>query len=161
MDKVSLLIIGRFWHPAQDIKMDLNGINIPPWKNKPAIIRRWKKIWYIASRKEGNPRMKTFTLFIPHFCRGGSTDIASWRHCWVPKLKSISDVQCCVYITDGGKWRLCQNIVLDLIALDRGENRRGYSLAKMARNSKKKLAIFAGTSKCLIYVSSLILYTSR
>jgi len=67
------------------------------------------------------------------------------------------NVQCCVYITDGGKWRLCQNIVLNPIAFD-SESTTRLSIGEMARNSKKKLAIFAGTSKCLVYVSCLVLH---
>lgn len=70
------------------------------------------------------------------------------------------NVQCCVYITNGGKWRLCQNIALGPIALD-SESTARVSVREMARNGKKKLAIFVGTSRCLVYVSSASSFTSR
>lgn len=49
------------------------------------------------------------------------------------------NVQCCVYITDGGKWRLCQNIALDPIAFDSKRQRRYLLtrwLATARRNSR-------------------------
>lgn len=94
---------------------------------------------------------------VAHFHRIGSTD------CELTSLLSSEieinkcNVQCCVYITDGGKWRLYQNIALDPAAPD-SESTTQISIGEMSRNSKKKLAIFVGTSKCLVYVSCLGLH---